>query len=106
MAGEYVLSETKTPSGFNTINDISIVISYENGEFTVTSSTKDANGLDVNNSVSVNEIGVMGVEIENKKGSLLPSTGGIGTTIFYVVGTILVLAAGILLVTKRRMKAQ
>jgi LPXTG-motif cell wall-anchored protein len=42
-------------------------------------------------------------EVENNKGTLLPSTGGIGTTIFYVVGGVLVLAAIILLVTKKRM---
>ena len=46
------------------------------------------------------------LKIENNKGTLLPSTGGIGTTIFYVVGAILVLGAGILLVTKKRMSAR
>jgi LPXTG-motif cell wall-anchored protein len=46
------------------------------------------------------------LEIENKTGTELPSTGGIGTTIFYVIGAILVLGAGILLVTRRRMNAQ
>ena len=44
--------------------------------------------------------------VENKKGSVLPSTGGIGTTIFYVIGAILVLGAGILLVTRRRMNVR
>ena len=43
--------------------------------------------------------------IVNTKGTELPSTGGIGTTIFYVIGAILVLGAGILLVTRRRMNA-
>ncbi len=43
------------------------------------------------------------LEIENQRGTLLPSTGGIGTTIFYVVGGILVIGAGILLVAKKRM---
>ena len=43
--------------------------------------------------------------IINNAGSVLPSTGGIGTTIFYIVGAILVLGAGILLVTRRRMNA-
>jgi LPXTG-motif cell wall-anchored protein len=42
-------------------------------------------------------------QVENNKGTQLPSTGGIGTTIFYVVGGVLVLAAIILLVTKKRM---
>ncbi len=45
------------------------------------------------------------LEVENNKGQELPSTGGIGTTIFYVIGAILVLGAGILLVTRRRMNA-
>ena len=45
-------------------------------------------------------------EILNKKGSLLPSTGGIGTTIFYIVGGILVVGAAILLVTKKRMSRE
>ena len=45
------------------------------------------------------------VKIENNTGSNLPSTGGIGTTIFYIVGAILVLGAGILIVAKRRSAA-
>jgi len=45
------------------------------------------------------------MDVENKTGVELPSTGGIGTTIFYVVGAILVIGAGIVLVTKRRMDA-
>ena len=44
-------------------------------------------------------------KIQNTRGVELPSTGGIGTTIFYVLGTILALGAGTLLVTGRRMKA-
>ena len=45
-------------------------------------------------------------EIENNSGTVLPSTGGIGTTIFYVVGSILVVAAGVLLITKKRMNRE
>ena len=47
-----------------------------------------------------------GVEVVNQQGTELPSTGGIGTTIFYIIGAILVLGAGILLVTRRRMSVQ
>jgi LPXTG-motif cell wall-anchored protein len=43
------------------------------------------------------------VKVENHQGTELPSTGGIGTTIFYVVGAILVLGAGVVLITRRRM---
>ena len=42
-------------------------------------------------------------EIVDNSGTVLPSTGGVGTTIFYVVGSILVVAAGVLLITKKRM---
>ena len=44
-------------------------------------------------------------DVINNKGTILPSTGGIGTTIFYIIGVVLVLGAGILLVTRRRMNA-
>ena len=49
--------------------------------------------------------GSLTAEIENKEGTALPSTGGIGTTIFYVLGAILVVGAGVVLVTRRRMSA-
>jgi fimbrial isopeptide formation D2 family protein/LPXTG-motif cell wall-anchored protein len=44
-------------------------------------------------------------DVINNKGTILPSTGGIGTTLFYVIGAILVIGAGVLLVTRRRMNA-
>ena len=47
----------------------------------------------------------LAVTIQNNKGTVLPSTGGIGTTIFYIIGAILVVGAGVLLVTRRRMSA-
>ena len=43
------------------------------------------------------------IDVENNKGSVLPSTGGIGTTIFYIIGAVLVIGAGVVIVTKRRM---
>ena len=46
------------------------------------------------------------VGVENNKGSELPSTGGMGTTLFYLIGAALVIGAGVLLVTRRRMSAQ
>ena len=50
--------------------------------------------------------GDVGTEIVNKQGHSLPSTGGIGTTLFYIIGSILALGAGILLVVRRRMSMQ
>ena len=45
-------------------------------------------------------------EIENNKGATLPGTGGSGTTMLYIIGVILLAGAGILLVTRRRMKVE
>ena len=97
--GDYTLTETVTPSGYNTIDPIKFSISFDRETKLFTSNSEDIKlGTNANNTFETT--------IENNKGSLLPSTGGIGTTIFYVVGGILVIGAGILLVTKRRMKAQ
>ena len=47
-----------------------------------------------------------GVQITNNSGALLPSTGGMGTTIFYVLGSVLLVGAAVLLITKKRMNAE
>lgn len=106
-AGEYILTETVTPAGFNTLEPIKITISFT-PPASVTDGTEKctwkitADGLTFTDDGN----GVFATDIINQSGSLLPSTGGIGTTIFYVVGGILVVAAGILLVTKKRMSAR
>ena len=115
--GNYKLSEVTVPDGYNKLNDITFTITWskETG-FRVTNVKElDKDGIEVANSsitISVADIGengegvgtVISSTIPNNKGTLLPSTGGIGTTIFYVVGGILVIGAGILLITKKRMK--
>ena len=93
-AGTYVLKETKTPVGYNTCADIEIVISathVENGAGTAANLTLGAETKNMNNSII------------NKSGSSLPSTGGIGTTLFYVGGGCMVALAGIFLIAKKRM---
>ena len=102
--GDYKLVETTTPSGYNTIPDI---------EFTITAThdvTSDnptlislSGGDKFTGKVST---GVVSANIENQSGAQLPSTGGIGTTIFYVLGSVLVLGAAVLLVTKKRMSTK
>ena len=59
-----------------------------------------------NGTITVNDKSITGtdVEVENKTGSLLPSTGGMGTTLFYIFGAILVIGSGVVLITKKRMK--
>ena len=111
-AGEYTIAETQTPAGYNTIeNDLVVDIDFtakpvEGAKhWTIGSNTtKDSSNNYVFSYVAADE--AFEAEIVNNKGTELPSTGGIGTTIFYVAGSILVLAAAILLITKRRMGAQ
>lgn len=101
-AGTYTLSETKTPDGYNTIKDIEFTITFVDGEFAVESRKDETDGVPVK---IVSNGQVLTTNIMNKKGSLLPSTGGIGTTIFYVVGSVVVAAAVVLLVIKSKKRA-
>ena len=94
-AGTYVLKETTVPAGYNKCADTTIVIKATHAEA--------ADGASATTTLS-SDSNVTNT-IENKQGSTLPSTGGIGTTIFYVLGSVLVLAAVVLLVTKKRMSA-
>ena len=119
--GQYKLTETKTPAGYNTIDPIYFVIEATHDETadaptlkTLNAYLTDANGnkqTKMKDGESVNidlgavdlTAGSITTTVVNKSGSELPSTGGIGTTIFYVLGGVLVLAAVVLLVTKKRM---
>lgn len=95
--GTYKLLEVKAPNGYNKLSEAKEV------KIDSTSDTATANTLESQISVDKATNGSLLMEVANNIGSLLPSTGGIGTTIFYVVGGILVVGAGILLVTKKRM---
>lgn len=112
--GDYLLVETAAPTNYNPIAPQTFTITAEHvvtwGEQTrtqmLTSLTAAATGDSTITFSNNKSTGVVSTDVENKSGSTLPSTGGIGTTIFYVGGGILVVLAGILLVTKRRMKAE
>lgn len=106
-AGSYKLEETNVPVGYNKCADI---------EFTISASQTGADAAHggaiiwASNNAAVkqsmdgeNALGVFEVTVANQKGNTLPATGGVGTTIFYIVGGVLVLAAVVLLVTKKRM---
>ena len=84
--GTYYLVETEAPAGYNPLT--------EPVEVTVEGSSTETAKLSVT------------AEVANKTGTTLPSTGGMGTTIFYVLGSALVLGAVVLLVTKKRMSTK
>lgn len=63
-------------------------------------------GTTVTVAKNLSDLDAGALEIENNQGSLLPSTGGIGTTIFYIVGAVLVIGAGVILVAKKRMSKE
>lgn len=82
VKGTYYLVETKAPEGFNLMdNHIKIESQYHSEDEEITPSN-----------------------IENNKGTVLPSTGGMGTTMIYIAGAILMVGAAIIFVTNKRMK--
>jgi len=96
-AGTYYLEETKAPVGYNKLTaPITVVISSTLPPTGGTASyTVTADGATTTDYT---------VRVENKAGTVLPSTGGMGTTLFYVIGGGLMVAAIVLLVTKKRME--
>lgn len=88
-ADTYYLTEIEAPKGYNKLAaPIEVVIDGEGN-------------------VKLNKTEVVAtVKVENKTGTLLPSTGGMGTTIIYMAGAILVIASGIVLVSKKKSKAK
>lgn len=93
-AGIYYLKEIEAPKGYNKLaNPIKITISQNDAKNQVVTVGDDTNPVD--------EVGV-----ENKTGTVLPSTGGAGTTMIYLIGGVLVLGSGVVLVTKRRVKGK
>lgn len=109
--GEYTLTETVTPAHYNTISPITFTV---NADHTITWETERREDIltSLSGDKKVGEItfsvdktaGTLTTNVINNIGTTLPGTGGIGTTIFYVVGGGLMVAAAILLITKKRME--
>ena len=103
--GTYYLKETEAPQGYNPLeNDIEIKITAENWQTPTAPTAKIEYKTSTAEGASFAEAENGTVKVENKSGTVLPGTGGIGTTIFYVVGGGLMAAAAILLITKKRME--
>ena len=103
-AGEYVITELVAPSGYNLLKDsITITITenadFSNANWTVTEKVGDKDAK----TLAAGADNLFSFTVENNSGTELPSTGGMGTTLFYILGGLLVVGAGIVLVTKKRM---
>ena len=110
--GNYVITEVKAPDGYNKLTDpVTVEAAKIGSTFTQTTVYLDKDGNITNKEtdkitevkVDIEKIAASSVVVVNKAGTELPSTGGMGTTIFYILGSILVVAAVVLLVTKKRM---
>ena len=91
-AGTYYLKEIEAPKGYNLLANAVEVQITQDGKVMV----KKGENLEE----------VTEVDVENKTGTVLPSTGGVGTTMIYLIGGALVLGSGVVLVTKRRVKGK
>lgn len=100
--GVYRLTETKTPAGYNTIEPIEFTITADHTNGSLTSLSGTTTELTFTSSAAKDSLSA---DVINQSGSTLPSTGGMGTTIFYVLGGILAVTAIVLLVTKKRMNS-
>ena len=111
-AGTYSIEETAAPQGYNELGaPVSVTATEVSTKTTSVTKYIDASGnvVDTETDVKVEyenaDLSADVVFVVNQQGAELPSTGGIGTTIFYIIGAILVIGAGVVLVTRRRMNA-
>ncbi|MGU8009117.1 isopeptide-forming domain-containing fimbrial protein [Streptococcus suis] len=101
-AGDYKLEETTTPSGYNTIKPLEFTIT---AEYTIESAMPTLNKLSGNEELKFTsnlQDGSLSTNVINKKGSLLPSTGSVGTKMLYLIGALFAISSAVLLVTKKR----
>ncbi len=97
--GNYKIEESTVPKGYNEIDDIEFTVSATHED----EALKELDDGALNGTVTLAN-GLIKQTIENYSGSTLPSTGGIGTTVFYLGGGAMVAVAGVYLISKKRMK--
>jgi fimbrial isopeptide formation D2 family protein/LPXTG-motif cell wall-anchored protein len=106
--GEYRLVETQTPAGYNRIDPLYFTITADHeieSDYPELTALTGTGAKEFTMKLVSLASGTLSGTVVNKSGAVLPSTGGIGTTIFYTLGAILVLGGGVLLVTRKRMHA-
>ena len=111
--GTYYLREIKAPTGYNILKaPVTLQITAnkqkrQNWTYTKAEDTKTAlTSIDVNGvKIDTDKSGVIDTTVVNNSGATLPSTGGIGTTIFYLIGGIMILGAFVTFIVKRKMTA-
>lgn len=111
--GTYFLREIQAPNGYNLLEeDVQLVITAdtENGQNWAGEPGQALTALNIRvNDGELQpgntETGIVNVTVANNQGATLPETGGMGTTLFYIIGGLLVVGAGVLLVVRIRMKA-
>lgn len=100
--GTYTITEIIAPAGYNLLNDpITVVITAGEALTGCTWTVKIGD-----KTLSAGDDYLYVFEVENKSGSTLPSTGGMGTTMFYVLGALLAVGAGVLLATRKKMSGE
>lgn len=107
--GKYILTETKTPEGYNTMDPITFEITathdVESSNPTLTELSGNKVTGEIEFTVSKDD-GSLTADVVNNKGSELPETGGMGTTVLYAAGTLMILAAAAFLVMKKKAESK
>ena len=111
--GTYYLKETKAPTGYNLLAneiELKVIATTVNNQTWAYTPSDALTALQIKVGTETTDgntgSGIVGTTVENNAGATLPSTGGIGTTIFYVLGGMLVVCAVVLMVSKKRMSAE
>ena len=104
--GTYTLEETVVPSGYNKapIYEFKVTFAVDSNGKPVWTVEDTDNNANTTTPVQVDANGKLTIRIANNQGTEMPATGGMGTKLFYVIGAVLLLGAGILLVARRRMR--
>ncbi|MGI6170302.1 MAG: SpaH/EbpB family LPXTG-anchored major pilin [Butyricicoccus sp.] len=110
-SGTYSITEVEAPNGYNKLTEDVTVTAKKTSDTTTNTIFYIKDGTQLSNNeegatevtYTNDKLAATAILVINKSGAELPSTGGMGTTIFYIAGTVLVLGAGVILVTRRRM---